>query len=67
MLKTSKIRWKNLSHLLIFQAIYTIVIMLIASFVFSKPECARVYPDGTKDVFVGEMCEQRWRGTEKEI
>lgn len=58
-----KIRWKKFLIFCTLQGAYSLALIAATFYVaYSQSQCARVNPDGTMDVFIGEVCRQKWRG-----
>lgn len=58
-----QINWKKILINVSLLGAYSIILIAITFYVaYSNSRCARMNPDGSVDVFVGEVCRQRWRG-----
>jgi hypothetical protein len=58
-----KVNWKKILITSGLLGIYSIILIAITFYIaYSQSQCARINPDGSMDVFVGEVCRQKWKG-----
>jgi hypothetical protein len=58
-----RVRWRKILTFVALQGLYSMALIAATFWIaYSRPQCARVNPDGTMDTFIGEVCRQKWRG-----
>lgn len=55
-----RVRWRKILTFVALQGIYSVALIAATFWIaYSKSQCAKVNPDGSLTVFVGEVCRQK--------